>query len=51
MNIELTANECIILAALCNREISDLKEKRLMYSSEECSTINLYKNLRNKIIK
>ena len=47
MKVELTANECIILAALCNSRMEVLRQD---YPLEE-DLIQLYTNLRNKIIQ
>jgi hypothetical protein len=48
MKVELTANEQIILASLVNREILELQASSFL---DENGLIELYTNLRNKIIK
>ena len=47
MKIDLNANECILIAALINSEISDIRQEVLV----DEGLVNLYTNLRTKIIK
>ena len=47
MKIDLNANEQILIAALINSEISDIRQEVLV----DEDLVNLYTNLRTKIIK
>ena len=47
MKIDLNANEQILIAALINSEISEIRQEVLV----DEGLVNLYTNLRTKIIK